>query len=472
MSIQQDAPAIVEDEKDTGLVAKSLDYEIVATTAPKYKMSLLVPQQGQSNNIVPASTSISMIELPAYKVFNLAETVLSFTVTAGRSGVGNSANWVYADKASMISRIQLYTRGGVQIVDIPYASKYLEVVQKVNHTTEGFLNRSLNEFYYPNNGLALDSFRPATSVTGQIAGVPSAKAYIEPRYVLSSGLNVQAADLPQIAYQLRLGDIPECFFSIDKDVCFPEVTILSVEWARGSDYLWYTTGADNNAANNNPAGVISSVAYASNSGTISNINLYLAMESDFDIAQMVISKLRSQGMEILTSFPYVFYNQINASPSHSISLRLSSGNGITLSKIYSAPFNNDQTRHLAFDHSNINGSKVSSYYTMMDNLRTTEFNVTCTNDAPLDYLQNKAILRYTPIADINVYRYNWFLCDDFSKDRETGNDANAIGGLELTNTERKWDLIATTTGAVPYNWYTFAITKRKVIISTQGVMIQ
>jgi hypothetical protein len=65
-------------EDGNTVISKSLDYKIQTSSTPHYKMSLLVPQSGlQSVTVTPTAIAETMIELPAGKAYNLAESVLS-----------------------------------------------------------------------------------------------------------------------------------------------------------------------------------------------------------------------------------------------------------------------------------------------------------------------------------------------------------------------------------------------------------
>jgi hypothetical protein len=334
------------------------------------------------------------------------------------------------------------------------------MVQKVEIKNERFINRPLLNFLCPNNSLASAALRPSTSV--QAAAGTSTKSYIEPAYVTVGSANSAS---PSQLFQLNLGDIQNTILSIDKDLYFNEVLVLRIEFASGQSYAWYS---DSNAQ---PAGsAAASVAIATNI-IASGLSFYLAVETDEAIIQSLRNKVNSDGLSVLIPYVYQFKNTIATSTSQNISLRFNSAHGLSLSKIYTAPFNATETRHLAFDHSNINASKVVSYYTMIDNSRLTEFDLNCTNADPRDYMFMKDVLRGSPLEDFDVFRYNWIHCDDLCKDNEVAEDQNVINGLPLTQREVKWDLQATTTNAT-YNWYTFAVVKRMLKIGSNMISIQ
>jgi hypothetical protein len=437
------------------VISKSLDYKIQASSAPKYKMSLLTPQSGGTSvTILPTSTVESLIELPAGKAYNLANSVLNMTFTPGIPGNAGRFNWYPVDFCPLIHRIQLYSRGGTQLADISFLNKYLNIAQKLNTRNERFLNRSANDFLYPSNTLTnvVPAIRP-------VASAASTKAYIEPAYALVGADNTAT---PVQQFQFRLGDIPHSVFSIDKDLYFNEVLVLRIEWASGQAYSWYST---------NVAQPATGAAVSAANHTVSDLSLYLSVETDEQIIQSLREKVNSSGLQVLIPYVYHFKNNLTGN-SQNISLRFNSAHGLSLCKIYTAPFNSVETRELCVDHANANGAIISSYYTMIDNSRLTEFDLTCTNANPRDYMYMKDQLRGTPMEQLDVFRYNWVHVEDFSKDYEINEDPNTINGLLLTQQEKKFDLQATSVSAVnPLNWYTFAVTKRRLNISSQMINI-
>ena len=194
------------------VISKSLDYKVQASSAPKYKMSLLTPQSGtQSVEISTTATKETLIELPAGKAYNLANSVLYFNLNFRASAAGR-INWQPVDFCPAIHRIQLYTRGGINLADITYLQKYLNLVQKVETKNEKFINRPQLNFLYPNNQPADDilSRRPVGNTNAD-------KGFIEPAYIIrGTAANASPANL----YQLNLADIPHSIFSLDKDLYF------------------------------------------------------------------------------------------------------------------------------------------------------------------------------------------------------------------------------------------------------------
>ena len=93
------------------VISKSLDYKVQASSAPKYRLSLLPPQTSLPSTMSATSITESIIELPAGKAFNLSNSFLLFNVAFALPGAAARFNYFPADFNPTIQRIQLYTRG-------------------------------------------------------------------------------------------------------------------------------------------------------------------------------------------------------------------------------------------------------------------------------------------------------------------------------------------------------------------------
>jgi len=113
-------------------------------------------------------------------------------------------------------------------------------------------------------------------------------------------------------------------------------------------------------------------------------------------------------------FPNVISFKANLrGSSQNIALRLDSSHGLRLQKVYHTVYNNDETKNLAYDYWNNNGDKVKNYYTELDGVRLQQDDhVDCQKDD--DYKLHKNMLKGTIIIKKDVYKYNWFVCDDFT----------------------------------------------------------
>jgi hypothetical protein len=265
---------------------------------------------------------------------------------------------------------------------------------------------------------------------------------------------------PVINYQVPLARIVDSVIGLDKDQYFGDSVYLRIVWAAANQVLSFGTSVTDPSAGVTP--------YAGNL-TISNLNLYLAIEQDATISQALMDKCKNGSLEYIV--PYVYGNKqgLNTT-SQSISVRYNLAHGRKLKKLLWSPFNNTERSTTMFDNSNTASSKVVSFYTMLNNTRTSQFNYTCANGD--DYMDKKSQLKGSCILSSNEYYYNYVHCEDFTGLPSTSASStdNIDSGYDLTTAELKYDIVATTAD-VTNNHYIFAITVKKLSCSPTGITL-
>ena len=125
-------------------------------------------------------------------------------------------------------------------------------------------------------------------------------------------------------------------------------------------------------------------------------------------------------------------------------------------------------------HSNLNGGVVSNFYTMLDNIRRSQFNIYCT--ASEDYLVLKNKLKGSCLIDYTAFAYEWTIVEDYTNAKPKDelpmkpDLENLIAG-KLLDTERKIDIYLTITEGGQYNHYSFAITEKLLTVSASGIAL-
>ena len=259
-----------------------------------------------------------------------------------------------------------------------------------------------------------------TSTTATVANGaanPSSVNYFEPAYFIVSA-NATAVTY-NIQFPLRL--IKNSVFSIEKNLYFDATTYLKVYFGSLSKICY------NSDSNANPSAGNKTV-YTGNA-SISNFQLMLAVESNQDLRTMVINKVASGGLSYLIPYVQAFKNS-NSGQSQNISIQLDQGNGRTLTKVYHAPYNNQELSDTMYDHANcgtiagvsdtaitgVVNQKVALYYTRSNGKHSQDINIDCTSYSGtplLDYMSHKRQIRGSILANVNVFQYSWFHCDDF-----------------------------------------------------------
>lgn len=448
------------------VIASELDYHQYNYSYPIYKHSKILPLAGsQTVNVTNAGGAESLFEIPS-KVINLSHSFLSFNITPVSSGGGNF-NWTYADLIGNIRQIQLYTRGGLFLCDINNFDNFTKCLVKAEVSLDEFLSFDKSdvangylEGIRANNDLV--SANGSKRYNNENANVN----YIENKYTY---VGTVAAATPIILFKIPLSLFVDTIFSLDRDLFFDEVIVMRIVWNAPSKYMWFGTSASNPTTG---------AAIYAGGVTITALTLFTAIETNQDIVNGLRAKKNSaEGINVL--MPYVYSNKINLTGTQqSISLRYNRAHGMKLLKVFHQPINNTESVNTAYDADNtVDGGlnrKISSFYTLLNNVRLQEFNVDCYADEDSMLLRN--VLEGSMIVSKNMYQYNWFWCDDFSGSPSKLHKINpvdfdnCIKGLDLS-TEQKWDIFLTVKDGAQLNHYTFAVTQRLLNVGPNGIQI-
>ena len=85
-----------------------------------------------------------------------------------------------------------------------------------------------------------------------------------------------------------------------------------------------------------------------------------------------------------------------------------------------------------WDNSNIDGAKVSSFYSQPDTQRVTEFNIASPPQLPEPITQSFDRMKKSTLGSREAYQQNWFWCDSWDGLAFTEND-NLELGIPLDN---------------------------------------
>lgn len=452
-----------------------LDFKKYEMNAPKYIYANGINQDSGGNTVSATTTggAESIFTIPT-SVVNLSRSYISFTVTAPASAVGKIA-WFFTNVASFWRQVQVYPDGGPYLCDLNYADNYTNIVWPQSSKMEEFLNYELyttqdtaaegltksgpGRILRPSNTLASDNYRHdgATGATSN---------YTEMQYFAN---RQNAATITSFMVRLPLSAFKNTILELDKDLYFGRNLKLRFVWNAGTKIAFTSTDASNPTTGT--AALAVDIA-------ITNLQLYLAKESNVTISKQIIDIFNKEGMEVLT--PYVWGSKLNVgtSESQTINARFSQPHGLRLKKIIYSAYNNTETSSTSYDHTNgsadlvTSGAKISSFYTTLDGNRLQDFNVNCAQFEDWLLMQNK--LRGSLIQNARVYNYNWFWEDDFSFEASQVKDPsldqnNIVSGLDLSQ-ERAWSIIETTQNAA-YNHYVFGITERLIKLHKDGIVI-
>lgn len=467
------------------VIDNSLDYSKYIYTHGTYQLTKIIQNTGvQTQSLTAAGGNESIFEIPA-KVFNFGRSSINFTLTP--TALINNFNWMYVDGYSMIRQITLQTRSGQTLLDINEFNKYTNMTMRRENKLEDILTwdkvGGLFSGLIPSNAPAVENIRPNSTAIASNGKTN----FLEPTYIATTvGLAPGASGPvggPVINVQMDLDKIKNTLIGLDKDLYFNgEILQFKIVWDTNAKMLFNSTVNTNVLSVPAPPGPLQPVA-------ISNIEFWLAVEINPVIENMIKSKCASaEGLSLL--MPYVYYNRIPLNgTSQTATVKYQRANGSKLLKLYWSVYNNNETGITVYDHNNLRltpgvvdpavltlpwipGAKVQSFYTNIDNDRTSQFNYNClTFD---DYKVKQDTLRGSGILSSDEYYYNWVWVEDFTDNNPVWRnksvpEENCITGLSLDN-ERIYTIYSTTTNA-NYNHYIYAVCQKLLIISPAGIVI-
>ena len=338
----------------------------------------------------------------------------------------------------------------------------------------------------------------------------------EPMYVLGKNLanvgqNTQGGGkfyMPVVNFKIPLKRLQGTIFSLDKSLYIGKVLYIRVVWQSSTKVLYYNDGTAANSAN--PGYLANSVPTQSNTGyQLSNLYIYLAKETNIIVENSLKKKINSpDGFKVM--IPWISqYKQSQNTNSQSVTMRITSAYGKRLLRIWWAPYNQLESTIYAYDHCvlptdqctvtppNANSivasnppayQKVSSFYTLVNNERTSQYNYNVNNGSVSgtfmsnsfndDYEARKNKLKGSCILSRNEYYYNWVWCEDFTDnvpmvEKPLHPDENTyLDGLDLTKGEVKYDIYVVQNGTpVPVNYYVYISTLKELTINSGGITL-
>lgn len=449
---------------DSIVTSSQIDYDQKMFSHPDYKFQLVPPNNfGQPITLGTSRVPI-VFNIPA-EVFNWAPTELLFKVEIPSAGVGRYT-WYALQALKEISQIQFYGQNGQFIVDIDNFQNYLDIVLKKELEREDFLTLDELTGVSQNNSLvnvipALRNSNNTDANTPNLAAYPSSVNYTEPAYYK---VTPTATALEyNVQFPMRL--IKNTAFAIDKDMYYGNTTYLKLMFGPITKVCY---SSDSNA--NPSAGTKLTFPFT---GSIKNLQLMIAAENNASIASMIRNKVESSGMSYI--IPYVqSYKNSNLGLKQNVNIPLDSGAGMTLMKVLHAVYNNIEDVDLAYDHANTSANeKILDYYTQLSSKRIQEINLDCTSAGPyFDYMQHKSQLKKSVLSNMDVYKYNWYHCDDFTgTEGEYTFDGNSclISGVPLGNVSTTWTFTGASMRNSTFQHHTYVVLSRKLTIKGNSI---
>lgn len=392
-------------------------YKSVESVLPKYRYNRLALNNMSSTTVQFLATSSQNLEfkIPACTVLNPARSFLTYQYTVPPLGAGQYP-CVFSN-ALDFRTVSFRSQSGIPIVDLQEGSVHVNALRPIRTKLSDFLTMDPLGVLSPSNMLQSQNLLPF-SRDGLTAGTENAstKSYTEQQYLqIAPVANTNMV----ISRYVPLSCLVDTFLALDKDVVFGQDMILSL----GTQYLtrmfYYTTTPNNPSAN---------VTVVTANLNISNIYLQMAVEANTTIKNSLLNSL-SNG-KITIPCPYIYqtrFSQAGSSISFSQSLTISKAFGRYLKRVAWIPYAGGEYTQHAFNHCNLNGSKVTQYQTYLNAVPQTDQMVNCYNpnsslltwwgsapsDVAGDYRENKDLIAGSVLQDYSVYQTNFLHADVF-----------------------------------------------------------
>lgn len=448
-----------------------LNYKPIQEANCKYRF-LKVPLNNVTSSsvtITPTGSQLLEWKLPN-AVYNLAQSFITYTESIATNGAGNYT-YVLEDTLGLASNIYFGNASGADLMNLNYANKYLKIARKISTPLQDFLTHDeQTSLLYPSNVDTTALFYPVPNQNGATDTVTGNVNFIEPMYV-----GVGGANAPYTRNRLfKLGAVSESILSVDKDLFIPTDMFLRINAGPGNGYVFYGT------ASTNPS--TGATANAANI-TLSNLYLYLAVETNQLIIDSVISKVRSNGLTINIPYTTGFRNSASGGIAN-INIPLSSQYGKKMKQILTTVWNGTETANTCGDCGNCGGragstagTKIQTYNTFLNNRQLQDNSIDCqygTLGIPNfnDWRENERHATGSVILNRAVYAKNWFHLDKFYEDNKGSNipTENRQDGFDMSQGPVLYQLQATTVSGSTWIFYQFASFSRDVVFNSQGFM--
>lgn len=409
---------------------ETLDYKIKAKRQSYYRFQKVVQNTGAESVTIGAAQQVSTFEIPAVPL-SLARSHLKFETAVAAQGAGAYAH-LFRNTVPW-SRVELFTRSGVYLMDVTnFAEMFLTVGQRT---------KSVEEFHTT----AFDIL----SRTG-INDVTTKKYE-------SSADNLART----VSWRVAFRELYDTVLSVDKSILFNEVLNLRITWREAQAHGFQSDNA--NPTLGTPADLAGNI-------TVSNLALFIAAESNPDVVTSLAGLVASGSMPpILMPYAFVYKTNINNQTSHAISTRFSRGHGRMLERIYTRFQNNDETKNNRYTAA-LSGTEITSFYSLLDSRRMTEFDIVVGNQ---DYHWMREREHAGRVVGLDITNDS----GDFSwSDSWCQNDVECarkgeIAGLSLEGSEVKYDMYINCNGARSKNYYTVAVCQRMLQVTPSGLIV-
>ena len=375
---------------------------------------------------------------------------------------------------------------------------------------------------------ALQSLVNNVSNVYRIDGSVISTPFLENLHVITENKVAAAAGALAISYQLPLGSIKDTLLEINKSLYFGDNLILSLSFNPATKFSWLTTGGVEGGQASIAAGLIGGVLGTANPGTqmvqwtpttgtspqtvqpaLSNLALYIAVETDPIITSQLINKVNTEGFSITVPYVYCTKTLISitaaaagtiGSGSFAMQQRITRGYGQRLLRCYTAVFGTEtlvaaNTNHCvysgtfndtvadgttavvgvattAFTTNLHDDMPLGAYNTSLDGIRLQDFTLSASDST--HWLVNEPYLRGSCILNAEQYKNQCMHIDSWTGNPVCEEDDTIDNGISL-DADKTYGVSYNTLynfGAIANkNHYLFFVVQRSLVIKGNQIML-
>ena len=397
-------------------VNKSSDYAPITDRISRYRYARIPLNNLSSGTVTIQPTSITLLEwkISASTVINLSKSYIAYTTQVPALAANYGVSF---EHGADFRQVYWGNGSGMGIVDLQFADQYMNVVRPLGQKFQSFITKDQLDHCYPCKQLNSSNLLPF-SRDGLSAGtdVASTDSYIEQQHLF---ISPTANTAIQLARYMSLSDCKDTMLAQNVNTVYGTDMYLRMYTNLGQRMCYYTTTPA--TPNLNTTAIVANM-------TFSNVYLYLAVEENISIRNMLLADLAAGNIKLSIPYTYCYrFSSAGNSASANISLTLTKNYGRALKKVLFVPCNAQEFTNFSFDHSNCNGTKINQLQTTLDGRPLTDYVLNCYNyyssivptgtawSNPInfsdDWREAQKMLTETAIAGQPQFQTHWFYSD-------------------------------------------------------------
>ena len=233
------------------VVSDELNYQPISLTHSSHVLTKITPQQPLSTveSIPETGGTESIFEISGGKVINFGKSYLSYSSTPDGASTG-ATETLWRHLVPEITQLQLYTRNGTYLCDIPDFQTYWSNIARKETSYENMMNNDVvgagSGFF---NWLHKTYVLPAASTAGSHAKRPNGAnvkvPYHEAQSLIHGTIDTTTGtndNTPVLNSNLSF-HIPNTIF-MNKNQYFGESVFLRIVWSKATDVLFKSVGSN------------------------------------------------------------------------------------------------------------------------------------------------------------------------------------------------------------------------------------